>query len=972
MSFWKIYSTRRLLSRLSSYSDSSFDTIQIPLQQHANRHSMTFIANEFHKPRIASLVILCRNFNYYRSRYNYRNKPNHHFVFKPFNATADTFHSALFQCLNKNVHNSKFKRVNLEANNTRSANNNTAVTHESQPATMARHGKGKLKQNKSEPDEDKQNKDKNISVTSQKPKLKGINKFQQLLKVPTKINVVVIGTGGPGNSKSILITTEYSRYLFNCGEGTQRHSGMNKELRSTAFAKLAGLETIFFTYKSWENTGGLMGMTMTLEGQKNPAEKNYKLRGQNPSVKLDTNPHITIYGPPDVEKITSMAKKFAHSTNLNIVKGDGVYEDFCLTITPVPFYADLLTSEEDKNDLRSPRPAKRVKTDSTYTSKSRDVAYAYIIKAKPLSPKINVEKCLDAGITIGPMVGKLQRGESVVLEDGRVVRPEQVTDNMMCDDRPFLILECPRKEFIDSLSACSELEGYLRENTDQAFSLVVHMSPLNVYNSEEYQSWMNRLHKSTDHLVMNKDSPEAAVTRVLAHQARLNLVDTEIFPLLPVSDTPASLETLRVSRALLDTQSESNTSSAASKEVEAKENIYLKKKGEVMLASSGLVYVCRGKELGFHMDIAEFSIEKEQKYCLDNPDISAKLTVLKKSSLLKSQDLDNDQDNLTSYPKVVFLGTGSSEPNRIRAQSCILVQLSKSTIIILDCGEDSYGQLFRFYGKAKVKRILRKTKAIFVSHMHADHHLGLFSLVKERKLAFDEKEIPFVPVLLISPIQMKRWLKFYHTEQEPIISLFRFVKIQQGFQDCDTFSVLTATMDDVKKELDFTEFTPIAVDHIINAYGVAFRHANGYKLVYSGDTRPCKALIEAGANCDLLIHEATHEDNLLPQALSSKHSTFSEAIDVGKQMMAKHIILTHFSQRYPHMVPLFDLTLPENVGLAFDNMQVCPRTLGRLPKAIPALEEIFSDELQKLVIKNLKRLREKTEAENDEILESRS
>lgn len=36
------------------------------------------------------------------------------------------------------------------------------------------------------------------------------------------------------------------------------------------------------------------------------------------------------------------------------------------------------------------------------------------------------------------MVGKLQRGESVVLEDGRVVHPEQVTDTMMCDDRSFL------------------------------------------------------------------------------------------------------------------------------------------------------------------------------------------------------------------------------------------------------------------------------------------------------------------------------------------------------------------------------------------------------------------------------------------------------------------------------------------------------------------------------------------------------
>lgn len=44
----------------------------------------------------------------------------------------------------------------------------------------------------------------------------------------------------------------------------------------------------------------ISGMTMTLEGQKNPSEKNYKLRGQNLDVKQDTNPHITIYGPPDV------------------------------------------------------------------------------------------------------------------------------------------------------------------------------------------------------------------------------------------------------------------------------------------------------------------------------------------------------------------------------------------------------------------------------------------------------------------------------------------------------------------------------------------------------------------------------------------------------------------------------------------------------------------------------------------------
>lgn len=42
-------------------------------------------------------------------------------------------------------------------------------------------------------------------------KIQRPRKLQPLLKVPTKINLVVIGTGGPGTSQSLLVTTEYSR-----------------------------------------------------------------------------------------------------------------------------------------------------------------------------------------------------------------------------------------------------------------------------------------------------------------------------------------------------------------------------------------------------------------------------------------------------------------------------------------------------------------------------------------------------------------------------------------------------------------------------------------------------------------------------------------------------------------------------------------------------------------------------------------
>lgn len=41
--------------------------------------------------------------------------------------------------------------------------------------------------------------------------------------------------------------------------------------------------------------------------------------------------------------------------------------------------------------------------------------------------------------------------------------------------------------------------------------------------------------------------------------------------------------------------------------------------------------------------------------------------------------------------------------------------------MLLDCGEGTYGQLYRHYG-SELTDILRQLKCIFISHMHADHH----------------------------------------------------------------------------------------------------------------------------------------------------------------------------------------------------------------------------------------------------------
>lgn len=77
----------------------------------------------------------------------------------------------------------------------------------------------------------------------------------------------------------------------------------------------------------------------------------------------------------------------------------------------------------------------------------------------------------------------------------------------------------------------------------------------------------------------------------------------------------------------------------------------------------------------------------------------------------------------------------------------------------------------------------------------------------------------------------------------------------------------------------------------------------------------------SGRESDLLIHEATMEDELMREAQSKLHSTTSQAIKAGLQMGAKFTLLTHFSQRYAKLPRLND-NFTKDVGIAFDNMQV--------------------------------------------------
>lgn len=138
----------------------------------------------------------------------------------------------------------------------------------------------------------------------------------------------------------------------------------------------------------------------------------------------------------------------------------------------------------------------------------------------------------------------------------------------------------------------------------------------------------------------------------------------------------------------------------------------------------------------------------------------------------------------------------------------------------------------------------------------------------------------------------------------------------------------------------------VPVDHCYDAYGLVMQHASGWKLVWSGDTRPCKALQAAGKDCTLLIHEATFAPELQGHAWMKKHSTSVEAMQVAQGMGAYRTILTHLSQRYSK-VPFTLAAEGPAAGssmIAFDGMRVPFALLPVLPKLLTGVTSIFAVE----------------------------
>jgi len=298
----------------------------------------------------------------------------------------------------------------------------------------------------------------------------------------------------------------------------------------------------------------------------------------------------------------------------------------------------------------------------------------------------------------------------------------------------------------------------------------------------------------------------------------------------------------------------------------------------------------------------------------------------------------SERDLSTHNVEVVSLGTGSSLPSKYRNVSANLIRVPGYGSYLLDCGENTLGQLRRLYGFEGADRIIEDLHAIYISHSHADHHLGTAGVLA-RRAELIKKNPNIHPVAFIATSSMINWLKEHNqVEDLGFPSHIAIAKVNFTRGRVTGVSMTPATVGHVA----LPEIVACAVDHCYDAMGVALTWPSGLKIAYSGDCRPSKEFARIGHGAHLLIHESTFDAELQGEAIAKKHSTMAEALEVGKHMQAKRILLTHFSQRYPKF-PNVEET-DQTVLFAFDLMTVKLHEFRKAELFIPALRLLFVNE----------------------------
>nr|XP_004252351.4 tRNAse Z TRZ4, mitochondrial-like isoform X1 [Solanum lycopersicum] len=809
--------------------------------------------------------------------------------------------------------------------------------------------------------------------SNDKPKKNPLPEEDELKKTGNnKSYIQILGNGmdTQDTSPSVLLFSDKWRFLFNAGEGLQRFLTEHK-------ITLSQIDHIFLSRVCSETVGGLPGLLLTLAGMGKEGMS------------------VNVSGPPDLYLLVKAMESFIPNSAMGQIDSvlcngsdevasassskfdrlfapitDGVVKLSAVLVPPccLKVCGSMKEGSSETNTplisgshLAEDLQAQWMNLTAEVELNPGELSVVYICEFPEIKGKFYPDKAAALGVEPGPKYGQLQRGNSVESDHQNIiVHPCDVMEPST-HGPIVLLVDCPTPSHLQELSSLQSLTPFYSNISGQPVELckkvncLIHLSPVSVTNTPAYEQWMARFGEA--HHIMARHEPKNIEIPILKSSsriaARLNYLCPQLFP----SPGFWSLQQLKSLPSISKFPRE--LSLPTSCQITYAENLlkfHLLPYKELGLDNSNVPATISRTEILNELtsNIPEIISASEHISQLwhGNNGIVEELQ-------LHETPLPSCLEGITREDmEIVFLGTGSSQPSKYRNVSSIFINLFLNGSILLDCGEGTLGQLKRRFGVEGADEAVKGLKCIWISHIHADHHAGVARILALRHDLLSGT--PHEPLIVVGPRQLEIFLDRYQMLEE----------LDMQFLDCrDTTESSweafesnddndangsTSRLKNLLRQAGLMTLISVPVIHCPQAYGIVLKFADrtnvigkkipGWKIVYSGDTRPCPELVKASREATLLIHEATFEDGMLEEAIAKNHSTMGEAIEAGDAAGAYRVILTHFSQRYPK-IPVFDGTYMHKACIAFDLMSVNLADLPILPSVVPYLKLLFPDEM---------------------------
>ena len=801
------------------------------------------------------------------------------------------------------------------------------------------------------------------------------------------------------NPSLLIVSPDGSKTLINCGEGCQR-SFLESASASNAGVgtlRISSVNRVCLTHIGHDTLGGLPGMILTTAdvvdsiardirgskknnssvmnatqgddttgeqaGRKDDGEYfdhnnivvDRKRNGSLISNGDEKTPDLEIIGPEGINTFLHALRHFMRRDRFSIHAHEGQYDS-------------------SLNNIKSPSSVSRKKKakgkDANVSSDCQDIAFrvksipiaysvpdepttmmkqavSYLFTTPPIPGKFLIDKARVLGVPRGPLFAQLKAGNDVTYIDPITNTERNVrSDECVANSSPGVgvaVVYCPTLKVLNELKDTDvfrvlekcNVNGSANSQDCVELDVMVHLTPRSIFMDPVYQSWCKMFGPDVDHVTLH--TVETIYERVVEDEnspfvsgiiggIRRSFVNNTVYPKPALSITTNSSEDDAIAEHVVDSTS-----------------ILRIIRGCSMMDYVLMPRSRRGLNISTMKSLYPVNTIFDQNE-LVNESGAVELAL----SVTSAGECMNNSTRYESSEigELIFTGTGSAVPCKHRNVTGMYLRMNNGNSILLDAGEGTVGQLLRSW-KSKLpsdknasdeyRSRLKGIKAVWISHPHADHHLGLLRLLSERVAICGVSE----PIILMAPSDMFAFLDEYRIVVP---------EIHHTYLPVDCGNMIHGRVHPMGKrlydELGITSCVSIPVAHCLRSYAVIIDGTSFGKVAYSGDCRPSNRFADVGLDTDLLIHEATFVDGMEEDAVLKRHSTVGDAIDVATKMNAKSLVLTHFSQRYPKISQM-KRTKDQEIGIpivfAFDFMRLTPKTVNLAAKLTPAMRLLYPE-----------------------------